>query len=223
MSVSTKIIEEKYRGKERIIAYIDGFNLYFGLKSKGWRRYYWLDLQKTVQNLLKSNQLLEYTKYFTARITGPHDKQKRQTTYIEALETLSNFQIFYGKYQHIPRTCRQCDFHEEVPIEKMTDVNIAVELLSDAFQDLYDAAYLISADSDLVPVIATLRSLFPKKRIVVAFPPGRYSRDLANKARFSMTIGRRTIAKSLFPSEIRKANGYILKCPELWKCDEQSS
>ena len=33
---------------ERVNAYIDGFNLYFGLKSKGWRRYYWLDLRALV-------------------------------------------------------------------------------------------------------------------------------------------------------------------------------
>jgi hypothetical protein len=29
---------------QRVIAYIDGFNLYYGLKDKGWRRYYWLNL-----------------------------------------------------------------------------------------------------------------------------------------------------------------------------------
>ena len=28
----------------RVILYVDGFNLYFGLRSKGWRKYYWLDL-----------------------------------------------------------------------------------------------------------------------------------------------------------------------------------
>jgi hypothetical protein len=33
--------------------------------------------------------------------------------------------------------------------EKMTDVNIAVELLTDAFQDSFDVALLISADGDL--------------------------------------------------------------------------
>lgn len=32
----------------------------------------------------------------------------------------------------------------------MTDVNIAVEMMRDAFQDRFDAALLISADSDLV-------------------------------------------------------------------------
>ncbi len=64
---------------DRLIAYIDGFNLYFGMKDKGWRRYYWLNLQKLCKNLLKSNQKLITTKYFTARITDPPDKQKRQS------------------------------------------------------------------------------------------------------------------------------------------------
>ena len=40
---------------ERVIAYVDGFDLYFGLKSKGWRRYYWLNIQTLAQNLLKAN------------------------------------------------------------------------------------------------------------------------------------------------------------------------
>jgi uncharacterized LabA/DUF88 family protein len=162
------------------------------------------------------------TKYFTARISKPHDKQKRQTTYIEALGTLSDFDIFFGKYQLNPRNCRECNYFEEVPSEKMTDVNIAVELMSDAFLNRYDvAAYLLSADSDLTPVITSIRSLFPDKKIVIAFPPERHSKDLENRARFSFTIGRAELAKSLFPPEIKKSNGYILKCPDLWtKKDE---
>lgn len=201
---------------ERVIAYIDGFNLYFGLKSKGWRRYYWLNLQALAGNLLKPYQVLNKTKYFTARISGSPDKQKRQTTYIEALGTLSNFEIIYGKYQLNPRNCKKCNFFEQVPSEKMTDVNIAVELMSDAFLDQYDVAYLLSADSDLTHVITRIRSLFPEKKIVIAFPPGRYSKDLANRARFSFPVGRAELAKSLFPPEVTKPDGYILKCPDLW-------
>ncbi len=33
--------------KQRVIAYIDGFNFYFGLRSEPrWKRYYWLDVVK---------------------------------------------------------------------------------------------------------------------------------------------------------------------------------
>ena len=202
---------------ERVIAYVDGFNLYFGLKSKGWRRYYWLNIQMLAQNLLKPNQSLLITKYFTARIAGPPDKEERQSTYIEALKTLSEFEIFYGKYQLNPRQCSQCGFQDEVPNEKMTDVNIAVEILKDSYQDKFDVALLISADSDLVPPVKTVRELFPNKRVVVASPPGRYSAGLANSASNSLVIGRGKIAKSLFPEEIKKADGYILRCPPLWK------
>ncbi|MCS6861184.1 MAG: hypothetical protein NZT92_12780 [Abditibacteriales bacterium] len=57
---------------ERVIAYVDGFNLYFGLRSRGWRRYYWLNLQALALNLLKPSQQLVFTKYFTARDISPH-------------------------------------------------------------------------------------------------------------------------------------------------------
>jgi uncharacterized LabA/DUF88 family protein len=202
---------------ERIIAYIDGFNLYFGLKSSGWQRYYWLNLQKLAQNLLKPHQQLILTKYFTAHISKPPDKQKRQSTYIEALESLSNFQIFYGKYQLNPRECNRCGFEDLVPNEKMTDVNIAVELLADAFQNQYDTALLISADSDLTPPIKRVKRLFPKKRITIAFPPNRSSKELKKVASAYFTIGREIIAKSMFPPEVKKQDGFVLKCPGSWK------
>ncbi|MDZ4164385.1 MAG: NYN domain-containing protein [Smithellaceae bacterium] len=207
---------------QRVIAYIDGFNLYFGLKSKGWRRYYWLNQQILVQNLLKPHHQLVFTKYFTARIAGPADKQKRQNTYLEALATLPDFQIYFGKYQNISRKCNRCGFEDEVPNEKMTDVNIAVELLSDAFQERYDTAFLISADSDLVPPIKRIRLLFPEKNIIIAFPPDRFSKELDKHARSTFTIGRANIAKSLFPQEVEKADGYILICPERWRPENKS-
>lgn len=61
---------------ERVIGYIDGFNLYFGLRDKGWRCYYWLDVKLLCQNLLKSPQHLLTVKYFTSRIKFPADKKR---------------------------------------------------------------------------------------------------------------------------------------------------
>lgn len=46
----------------RVIAFIDGFNLYFGLRSKGWKYFYWLNLQRMAQNMLQAGQSLEFTK-----------------------------------------------------------------------------------------------------------------------------------------------------------------
>jgi len=201
----------------RVIAYVDGFNLYFGLRDKGWRRFYWLNIQLLVQNLLKFNQKLIMTKYFTARVIGSPEKQKRQSTFIEALETLSDFKIFYGKYQLNPRECPNCGFKDKVPNEKMTDVNIAVEMLSDAVNDEFDVALLLSADSDLVPPVRAIKNTFTQKRIVVAFPPKRESTELSNIAHACLRIGRANFARSLFPDKVKKADGFVLQRPSTWK------
>ena len=204
---------------QRTIAYIDGFNLYYGLKQKRWRRYYWLNVQRLMQELLKPQQHLVGTKYFTSRISStpsdPH-KHKRQGTYLEALQTLPDLRIFYGHYLQKPVRCRQCGSRWRVHDEKMTDVNIAVELMVDAFQDAFDTALLISGDSDLVGPVRAVTRLFPGKRVVVGFPPARFSRDLQRAASAYLVIHRRSLAASLLPNEVPKPDGYVLRKPSRW-------
>ena len=201
----------------RVIAYIDGFNLYFGLKSAQWKKFYWLNLQLLAQNLLKQDQQLIFTKYFTSRISQPQDKQRRQSVFIEALETLTDIDIYYGHYQTHPRICTKCGYKSMVANEKMTDVNIAVEMMADAYQDRFDIALLISADSDLTAPVSSIRQLFPEKKVVVVFPPMRNSIQLQRTANAYIPLGRATIAKSVFPDRIQKADGYVLHRPIEWQ------
>ncbi len=202
---------------ERVIAYIDGFNLYFGLKSAEWKRFYWLNLQAMAQNLLKPQQELVFTKYFTSRVSYPPDKERRQSTFIEALETLNDLRIYYGHYQSNPQRCRKCGHKVMIPSEKMTDVNIAVEMMSDAYQNLFDVALLVSADSDLTAPVLAIKNLFPEKRVIVAFPPQRHSAQLQRLAHGFLLIGRANLAKSIFPDKIQKADGFVLQRPPEWK------
>ena len=130
------------------------------------------------------------------------------------METLDNFHIFYGHYLTNTIECHKCGDVFPKPNEKMTDVNIAVEMLTDAFQDKFDTALLISVDSDLMAPIKKVNQLFPSKKVVVAFPPGRFSFALKKIANASFIIGRKNLAKSLFPEEVVKPDGFILKRPE---------
>jgi len=202
--------------KHRTIVYIDGFNLYFGLKTKKWKNFYWLNVQQLAQNILKPDQELVSVKYFTSRISSPPDKVKRQGTFIEVLETLDNIEIYYGNYQANAKICRKCGNIEMVSNEKMTDVNIAVEILADAFQNLFDVAILISGDSDLTAPILKVKQLFSNKKVLLFFPPERFSFALSCIADGHSMIGRRTLAKSVFPDEVKKKNGFVLKRPERW-------
>lgn len=202
---------------QRVVAYVDGFNLYYGLRSKKWKRYYWLNVQSMIELMLKPDQALVRTKYFTTVVTHPSPKRRRQTTYLEALGTLQAFDIHYGYFLSTDYTCWQCRHTHQVYHEKMTDVNIATELLSDAFQDEYDTALLCSGDGDLVGPIKAVNRLFPKKRIVVAFPPNRSSKELRRIATAHTSIPRVVLAKSVFPDRVRKADGFVLRRPSEWR------
>lgn len=205
----------KIEKKERVIAYVDGFNLYFGMKEAGFEHCKWLDLHLLASNVLKPNQELVGVKYFTSRVGNNPDKQKRQSIYIDALET-RNVKVIYGHYQSSSIECKRCGFNWPTYNEKMTYVNIATQMLIDAYQDNFDMAMLISGDSDLVPPIKAIHSLFKQKRVFVAFPPKRQNSSVALNARGSIIIGRKKLIDSQFPDELRKKDGYILRKPKEW-------
>mgnify|MGYP001232338937 CR=1 FL=1 len=203
----------------RVITYIDGFNLYFGLKSKGWRRFYWLDIHALSQQLLKTGQTLVAVKYFTSRVSATPkdpDKDRRQSAYLDALSTLPLTSCYFGHYLKKSVRCHSCgaiwDKHEE----KMTDVNIAVEMLTDAYCDRFDTALLISADSDLWAPVDRIKTLFPARRIVAVFPPERTSERLRSTVHASFTLGRGIIAKSQLPDPVVKPDGFAIAKPTHW-------
>jgi uncharacterized LabA/DUF88 family protein len=202
---------------QRVAPYVDGYNLYYGLSEKRWKQFYWLNIQSMVQNLLKPNQILVSTKYFTTVIKRPPDKRRRQAVFLEALGTLTDFQMFYGHWLSNPVTCHKCGHTYDAYHEKMTDVNIAVELMSDALQDHLDVALVVSADSDLVGPVKAIRELFPPKRVIVAFPPARQSAALKAAARGYISIGRDVLAKSVFPDQVVKPDGFVLERPVEWR------
>lgn len=72
----------------RVVAYVDGFNLYFGMKAAGLRSCYWLNVRTFAERFLKSGETLERVKYFTARVAGPPLKKARQNAYVGALNTV---------------------------------------------------------------------------------------------------------------------------------------
>ena len=200
-----------------MIAYVDGYNLYHGLRAKGWKRFYWLNVSALARNLLQPAQTLVRTKYFTTIVKQPEDKRRRQSVFLEALQTLPAFNMYLGQFLEDSVTCRRCGHTYLTHHEKMTDVNISVELMADAFQNQFDVALLISADSDLVGPLQAVRRLFADKRIITAFPPARSSYALQQVAHATLHIGHNELAKSLLPQTIVNASGLALRRPERWR------
>ncbi|MEI6507670.1 MAG: NYN domain-containing protein [Bacteroidota bacterium] len=209
-------MQEQEKNKERVVVYIDGFNLYFGMREAGFDNCRWLNLKALVQNLLHTNQTLVDIYYFTSRVSNNPDKQKRQSTYIDALES-EGIIVVYGNYQDGTEECKRCGNIWRIAKEKMTDVNIATSIIIHAFQNKYDAAMLISGDSDLVPPIKSVHENFNNKRVFVVFPPQRHNSSMSYVAKGSFIIGRRKLVESQFGDEVISLSGYKLRRPKSWE------
>lgn len=205
-------------GKPRTYVYVDGFNLYHGAVSRTPNK--WLNLLALCQRLMPNNDI-QKIKYFSARVSGKVDPRSplRQETYFRALRTIANLEIHLGQFAThsvwrpiaIPRTSNpddhqirsrsRTDARVMDTKEKGSDVNLAVHLLNDAWQNLYDVAAIISNDSDLVTSVQMVRRQRMKK---VGFinPHHKQAAELSAESDFSHQLRQSDLAASQFPPSI---------------------
>lgn len=206
---------------KRSVVYIDGFNLYYGALKGGPNQ--WLDLQRYFERLRPDDDL-QAIRYFTAQTTG--DAGRRQQMYLRALETLPLVEVILGKYKNRKVTCRlQACQHSGSRVfttqeEKRTDVNIAVQMLDDAYQDFCDRLVVVSGDSDLVPSINMVKRRFPQKEVIVYVPARNSIRGAAVEIRAAADRDRllplNLLAHSQLPSRIPDGAGGHLDKPTGW-------
>ena len=220
------------KGRARV--YIDGFNLYYGA-LKGTKEK-WLDLSCWSAMLLPG-YTVDRIVYCTARVSPrPHDPDThvRQDAYIRALSTLPNVHVIEGKFNvskpwmhRVPGAkcdccggllpaCACCS-NDSVQVvkteEKGSDVNLAVQLVSDGFQDLFDTAFVVSDDSDIQPAVDVVRGQLGK-RVVVADPRNRQHPSLVGDDR--RKIRRPALEQSQFASPVIDAVGREIARPAGW-------
>lgn len=202
----------------RMIVYVDGFNLYHGLHASSARRHLWLDLPKLAQSLRPREELLA-VRYFTASVLNEPAAQGRQDTYIAAL-LASNpdvVEVTMGRYQQKTRRCRNCNHPWHLYEEKETDVNIAVNLVADAAAQKAETFMIMSADSDIAPAVRMAQALNPAAFYLAAFPPKRFSNELKTLMPASFQIGRGRISKALLPDVVSTKDGTSHARPDKWR------
>lgn len=202
---------------QRIVVYVDGFNLYHGMRARFGRAYHWLDLQSLASSLLRPGQRLEGVKYFTARVRGTGAGRLRQVAYLEALRAhCSKLEIIEGHFQEKNCRCRTCAATWTTYEEKETDVSLAVALVEDAAFARYGTALLVTADRDLCPAVRAVRRLSPAARVIAVFPPARASDQLKQAAHAVFWIGRDKLSRSQLPAKVVTPNGTELTRPVYW-------
>jgi len=161
----------------RTNVYIDGFNLYYRLLKEN-PQFKWLDLRALSAELLQAKNQVQTVHYYTARISGRYDPSApaRQQIFLDALKTvgiepdlgslhMGSFLVtkHWAGLVHPPqmRGGNVPQFSLPFPSvakvwkseEKGSDVNLGSHLVRDAFQGKFDAAAVLSNDTDLVEPI----------------------------------------------------------------------
>lgn len=199
--------------KGRCSFYIDGFNLYHAIDDLMDQRLKWVDLGSLCESFLKPGDQLESIDYFTALNTWDAAKRKRHTAYITALEQ-TGIRITKGSFDRPRKFCHTRGEYCRNYSEKKTDVAIAVSIIADGKEDAYDKAFLISADSDHVPLARRFKQSLPQKILILITPPKRYQEarelvaEVGQSKVFQLTAGR--IRSHPLAPEFRNSKGKLL-------------
>lgn len=206
---------QKGENMNRVIAFVDGFNLYHSLADNpDYHKYKWLDIRKLIEIFVPRKEL-KGVYYFTALTTWNSEKVGRHKILIRALEQ-TGIDIVYGQFRRKDRYCPHCHKSYASREEKQTDVNIAIQLFRLAIEDRYDTALILSGDSDLLPSIRAVKSTFASKRIGVLIPIGRRAEELKNECDFHTRIREKNLAKCLFADPLILPDGASLAKPSQW-------
>jgi uncharacterized LabA/DUF88 family protein len=209
----------------RVTSFIDGFNLYHALKKLNRPHLLWTDFWRLSEaQVEKRSHSLSATLYFSAFANWLPEERARHKEYVAALEWAGVTPIM-GHFKKKDRRCPSCHHRWQGHEEKETDVNIALHLLNEAYQDTFDKALVISRDSDLKPAIAMVRRLFPHKHVVAVAPPHLgHSADLINVASSKKKITIAQIEKCLLPAIVEDEKGQLIATrPEKYALKAQSA
>ncbi len=211
------------KGPYRTTVYIDGFNLFYGqLKGTAWK---WLNPELLFQRLLSQNNLISTIKIFTARVhETAHNPGTalRQAAYFRALQLhCPSIELYFG---HFLRHKIRMEHAHPPPIqvevwkneEKGSDVNLALHLLNDAWQDSFDCAVIVSNDSDLAEALRMVKARHNKLigLVTPGSPKRKTSRQLQQYADFVKPIRTWMLQASQLPHLI--PGGSIHK-PKEWE------
>ena len=168
---------------------------------------------------VKSNEAVTQVHYFTAFVPWDQAAAARHNIYIEALKS-RGAEIHLGAFRKKWKQCRaDCRKRFETYEEKMTDVNLSVQLMLSCVQNRHDVAFVVSGDNDMIPAMEAALQLCPDKKIMILLPPAANSLRMRHWAKGCkvpvLKIKEFHLAASQFPLSFSAGDVFLSK-PSLW-------
>lgn len=142
--------------KQKCVILIDGSNFYFKLKDLGLHSLLSFDFGKFASFIARSNQIVSVG-YYVGRIRqdGSAKTEKLFNAQQKLIGRLKKHKVSY----HFGYLLKSAGIYHE----KGVDVQIAVDMLVAAYEDIADRIIIVSSDTDLEPAI---RKAKEKSKIV---------------------------------------------------------
>ncbi len=185
--------------RKRAAFYYDGFNLYHAVDA--YKRPYlkWLNLKALGRAIAPKSEVVKRVVWCSAFSPTRRSKLQRHEDYRKALVG-QGIICRMGHFIHAMDGCNSCGHKWQISVEKQSDVNLALSIAADAEDDLFDVCYLVTADGDHAATARYLKERFPKKKLVLVTPPGRYhNRHIERIADECVEIQTHHLEASLLP------------------------
>lgn len=190
----------------RAAVYFDGFNLYHSVDEMGEPFLKWCNLWGLSEAMCAPKALtLQKVVFCTAVPSHLPDKRDRHNTFNNALKA-HGVEIIKGHFVYNPDIRKHS--------EKQSDINVALSLILDGEDNLYDWAFLVSADSDQAATAKTFRTRFPHKKLVAVAPP---NRNVPQKSlpyvETHFTISKFQIEAAVMPAYVQTPQNTMIRRP----------
>ena len=152
--------ESSGANRPRVKIYIDGPNFYHGLQSIGKKyREFQFNFAGIGRSLATKNRNLVGINYYSS----PFNQQRNPRTYSEQQKFFARLRKEGINLTLCKLEFRVVNINAHIQQSKGTikgdDIAIAVDMLSDAYEDVYDVGILVSSDGDFVPLVKKVLSL----------------------------------------------------------------
>lgn len=199
---SQQPVEKNGPSQIRAAMYVDGFNLYYPIEEMGpgWCHLKWANLWRLGELIAEPHGATIMKVVFCTAVPAHYpDKRDRHNTFNNA-QRACGVTIIPGHHMHDGTKWN----------EKQTDINVALSLILDAQDDLFDIGILLSADSDQGATARFFRERFPCKKLLSVAPPNRPVSDKVKPyADQHFTMSRALMERAVMPELVEGKHGVI--------------
>ena len=193
---------------KKAACYIDGLNLYHRIRNNPGAN---INLASLARSLGQPDTEVLKICYFAAYAKWRRRDFRKHQAHVARPEA-SGVKCILSPFSSRNRDCTHCGRRQSIYEEKQTDVRMSLQILQDAEDDVFDVAFILSGDSDIVPAVQAVKNRHPNRKVLVVLPKGqaRKAYDMTQTCDATVNLFRARIEEHLFQVLSSQVKGFMI-------------